>query len=126
MHQHKTIRFLLRSLFVLTLLVGAWGIYNAMKIQEEIPALVIEETSSNFCDEMTQEEAQALAEASLDCQEAGDFSFDQTEQNFCDADTHTWQFVLVNNVTRFGYEATCIISTQTKEVSVQWIYKGYK
>ena len=123
MHQHKTIRLLLRSLFILALLIGTWGVYTAIKIQKEIPELTIEETSSNFCDEMTQDEAQALAEASLDCQEVGNFAFDQTEQNFCNQNTHTWQFVL-DNVTHDGCGAACIVSTQTKEVSVQWMCTG--
>lgn len=123
MHQHKTIRFLLRSLFVLALLIGIWGIYNAIGTQEEVLTSVAEETSFNSCDEMTQDEARALAEASLDCQEAGNFAFDQTEQNFCNQTTHTWQFVL-DNVTHEGCGAACIVSTQTKEVSVQWMCMG--
>ncbi|HBK33399.1 TPA: hypothetical protein DEP34_00285 [Candidatus Uhrbacteria bacterium] len=123
MHQHKTIRLLLRSLFILALLIGTWSVYNAIKIQKEIPELTIEEASSNFCDEMTQDEAQALAEASLDCKEAGNFSFDVAEHNFCNQTTHTWQFVL-DNVTHEGCGAACIVSTQTKEVSVQWMCTG--
>lgn len=123
MHQNKTVRFFLRGLVVLILLLGTYGIYHAIKVQKDAPLPVVQEPSSDLCDDMTKGEAQALAEASLDCQDAGDFAFDTAEQNFCNANTHTWQFVL-DNVTHEGCGAACIVSTQTKEASVQWMCTG--
>ena len=79
--------------------------------------------SEDLCDTMTLAQAKEIAKMSEECQSAGVFQFENTEMNFCNNHTHTWQFILTN-VTEPLCGAACYVHTKTSKAELQWMCTG--
>ncbi|HBK35270.1 hypothetical protein A2239_03885 [Candidatus Uhrbacteria bacterium RIFOXYA2_FULL_40_9] len=129
MHQKPPYRYALRTLVIFVILLGAYYVYLDTKLpflqessQEEV-IISNKDRSKELCDTMTYANAWSLAEASTDCLEAGSLNLTNPDANFCNENSHTWQFVL-ENVTQEGCGAGCYVHTDTGEVELNWMCTG--